>query len=112
MAFPPVDIVLWLILAAGVAALLHRFWRSQAIACARRWAARQALSAADWRGAVFRMDRQGPTLSFNAVDAQRRPVDARLRLRMPLHQGAWEVAEVAYCLPTGSFEDDTASRDA
>lgn len=83
-----------------------------AISCAKLWAAQQNLLVANWSRAVFSMDRQRPTLSFNASDASGRGVDVKLRLRMPMLQLAWEVAEVAYCLPTGACEDDTTSPPA
>ena len=113
MAFPDLGAVLWLILFGCVAYVCYRVWRSRAISCAKLWAAQQDLSVVDWPGAVFSMmDRQRPTLSFNANDASGRSVDVKLRLRVPMLQLAWEVAEVAYCLPTGACEDDTASPTA
>ena len=107
MSYPDLCTVLWLILFGCGVYVCHRVWRSKAISCAKLWAARQNLSVAEWSGAEFSMDRQRPTLSFNASDASGRNVDVKLRLRMPVLQLAWEVAEVAYCLPPGAYEDDS-----
>lgn len=113
MSYPDLGIVFWLILFGCAVYACHRIWRSMAISCAKLWVAQQNLSVANWAGAVFSMiHRQRPTLSFNASDANGQGVDVKLRLRMPMLQLAWEVAEVAYCLPAGACEDDTTSPTA
>jgi len=108
MSYPVLSNALWLILLGCGIYVCHRVWRSNAISCAKLWAAQQNLSVADWSDAKFWLDRQRPTLSFNARDAIGRDVDVKLRLRMPALQLPWEVAEVAYCLPAGAYEDDSA----
>ena len=89
----------------GVWLLCQRYWRGQAIACATRWATQRHLSVVDWSLAAFQMHRQTPSITFVGSSPGAQSVDVKLRLRIPVWD-AWQVDEVAYCLPKGTTEDD------
>ena len=89
----------------GVWFLAQRYWWGQAITCADQWTTQRRLSVADWSKAIFQMHRQRPSITFVASSPDVRSMDVKLRFRMPVLD-AWQVDEVAYCLPREATEDD------
>lgn len=105
MSQPILGTALWAAFLFGVWSFARHYWRAQAIKCAEQWARERLLSSANWSKCRFQMHRQGPSITFVAVDSNARTVDVKLRFRIPVF-GGWRVDEVAYCLPTDVYEDD------